>query len=202
MDTKQFHRRVWAMVVLLAIVLTSLGATLYDLQINNGEEYYAQSQRKIAETETVEAGRGQILDRNGRVLVSDKAVYQVKLNTSLMGGTQERNATLLSLVQAAREAGVEWSDTLPISDRAPFAFTTDHPYYTVTENEDGTQTRSLTRLGKLAVAMKWIQDPTKEPVLKGIGKTVEVQCGTKFNLDDYLNENLKIKDETDDGMKE
>ena len=43
---------------------------------------------------------------------------------------------------------------------------------------------------------------TKEPVLKGIGKTVEVQCGTKFNLDDYLNENLKIKDETDDGMKE
>ena len=151
------------MVVLLAIVLTSLGATLYDLQINNGEEYYAQSQRKIAETETVEAGRGQILDRNGRVLVSDKAVYQVKLNTSLMGGTQERNATLLSLVQAAREAGVEWSDTLPISDRAPFVFTTDRPYYTVTENEDGTQTRSLTRLGKLAVAMKWIQDPTKDP---------------------------------------
>ena len=43
---------------------------------------------------------------------------------------------------------------------------------------------------------------TKKPVLKGIGKTVEVQCGTKFNLDDYLNENLKIKDETDDGMKE
>ena len=43
---------------------------------------------------------------------------------------------------------------------------------------------------------------TKEPVLKGIGKTVEVQCGTEFNLDDYLNENLKIKDETDDGMKE
>ena len=28
---------------------------------------------------------------------------------------------------------------------------------------------------------------TKEPVLKGIGKTVEVQCGTEFNLDDYLN---------------
>lgn len=43
---------------------------------------------------------------------------------------------------------------------------------------------------------------TKEPVLKGIAKTVEVQCGTKFNLDDYLNENLKINDETDEGNKE
>ena len=53
MDTKQFHRRVWAVVVLLAIVLTSLGSTLYDLQINSGEEYYEQSIHKIAETETV-----------------------------------------------------------------------------------------------------------------------------------------------------
>ena len=43
---------------------------------------------------------------------------------------------------------------------------------------------------------------TKEPVLKGIGKTVEVQCGSIFNLDDYLNENLKIKDDTDEGNKE
>ncbi|MCF2662100.1 penicillin-binding transpeptidase domain-containing protein [Pseudoflavonifractor phocaeensis] len=171
MDTKQFHRRVWAIVVLLAIVLTSLGSTLYDLQINNGEEYYKQSKYKIAETETVEAGRGQILDRNGRVLVSDRAVYQVKLNTSLMGSTQERNATILSLIQAAHEAGVEWSDSLPISAQAPFFFTTDQPYYTVTQKDDGTQVRSLTRLGKLAVAMKWIQDPTKDPEPAGESST-------------------------------
>lgn len=161
MDNKQFHRRVWAMVVLLAIVLTSLGATLYDLQINSGDEYYQQSKYKIAETEIVEAGRGQILDRNGRVLVSDKAVYRVKLNTALMG--DDRNATLLSLIQVAREHGVTWSDSLPISAQAPFVFTTAEPYYTITQNEDGTQTKTLTRLGKLAVKMKWIKDPTKAP---------------------------------------
>ena len=73
-DTKQFQRRVLAVVVLMALLLTGLGSVLYDLQINNGEAYRRQSQYKIAETETVEAGRGQILDRNGRVLVSDKAV--------------------------------------------------------------------------------------------------------------------------------
>ena len=59
----------------MALLLTGLGSVLYDLQINNGEAYRRQSQYKIAETETVEAGRGQILDRNGRVLVSDKAVW-------------------------------------------------------------------------------------------------------------------------------
>ena len=35
---------------------------------------------------------------------------------------------------------------------------------------------------------------TTEPVLKGINETVEVQCGSEFNLDQYLNENLKITD--------
>ncbi len=149
------------MVVLLAVVLTSMGTTLYDLQINNGDEYYKQSKYKIAETEIVEAGRGQILDRNGRALVSDKAVYQVKLNTALMG--DNRNATLLSLIQASRENGVTWADSLPISSQPPYVFTTPSPYYTITQHEDGTQAAALTRLGRLAVKMKWIQDPTKAP---------------------------------------
>lgn len=151
------------MVVLMALLLTGLGSVLYDLQINNGEAYRRQSQYKIAETETVEAGRGQILDRNGRVLVSDKAVYQVKLNTALMGKAPERNQAILSLLQVARATGTEWEDTLPISRQAPFTFTTDNPYYALTDNEDGTQSRTLTRLGKLCVKMKWIQDPTKDP---------------------------------------
>ena len=53
MDTKQFHRRVWAMVLLLAMMITIMGATLYDLQINNGKDLYEQTQVKIAETQTI-----------------------------------------------------------------------------------------------------------------------------------------------------
>ena len=176
-DTKQFQRRVLAVVVLMALLLTGLGSVLYDLQINNGETYRRQSQYKIAETETVEAGRGQILDRNGRVLVSDKAVYQVKLNTSLMGKAQERNDAILSLLQVARATGTQWEDTLPISHEAPFTFTTDNPYYALTDNEDGTQSRTLTRLGKLCVKMKWIQDPTKDSEPVSDEETVQKEPG-------------------------
>ena len=43
MNTKQFHRRVWAIVLLLALMITGMGATLYDLQINNGEAYYQRT---------------------------------------------------------------------------------------------------------------------------------------------------------------
>ena len=105
MDLKQFHRRALVMVLLLALMLTGMGFTLYDLQINNGQEYYRQAQNKIAEQETVEAARGQILDRNGQVLVSNQVVYQVSLDTSLM--KDNRNDILLSLFQISREEGVE-----------------------------------------------------------------------------------------------
>ena len=136
--------------IFLSLCLTAMGATLYDLQINQGEALYERSQNKIAETQIVEADRGDILDRNGRVLVSNRVVYQVTLDLDHMGKEpEERNATLLSLVHAARASGVEWSDTLPISADEPFVFTEQSPYFTLSQNEDGTPSKTLTRLGQL-----------------------------------------------------
>lgn len=37
------------------------------------------------------------------------------------------------------------------------------------------------------------------PVISGLNSVVELDCGTDFNLKDYLIENAKITDETDDG---
>lgn len=165
MNTKQFHRRVWAMVLLLAVVVTGMGATLYDLQINNGDSYYDQTRRKIPETQSVPAARGQLLDRNGQVLVSNRVIYQVTLDLGLMDKDEERgrNEILLALLRAARTEGVEWTDNLPITRTAPFRFTTDAPYYTLSQDEDGEEVKTLTRLGRLAVKMGWVDDPTKDP---------------------------------------
>lgn len=165
MNTKQFHRRVWVMVLLLALMVTGMGATLYDLQINNGDDYWQKTQKKIAEEQLVPTARGWILDRNGQVLVSNKVVYQVTLDTGLMG--EDRCDILLSLVAAARTEGVEWADSLPITAQAPFRFTTDMPYYTISQDEEGNVVRRLTRLGRFAVYMKWIDDPTAQPEEEG-----------------------------------
>lgn len=151
------------MAALLVVMLTCMGAALYDLQINNGQAYLQQSQARIPERQTVESARGQLLDRNGQVLVSNRVIYQVTLDTSLMGKAKDRNAILLALIQAARAEGVEWSDNLPISQEAPFVFTTLDPYFTTSQDEEGNPVKRLTRLGRLAVARKWIKDPTQEP---------------------------------------
>ena len=161
MNTKQFHRRVWAIVLLLALMVTGMGAALYDLQINNGESYSRLTEKKIAETQSVPAARGNLYDRNGQVLVSNRVIYEVTLDAGLMK-EEERCRILLSLIEAARTEGVEWTDNLPITRTAPFRFTTDDPYYAVSQDEDGKEVKTLTRLGRLAVKMGWVDDPTKE----------------------------------------
>ncbi len=161
MNTKQFHRRVWAIVLLLALMVTGMGSALYDLQINNGESYSRLTEKKIAETQSVPAARGNLYDRNGQVLVSNRVIYEVTLDAGLMK-EEERCRILLSLIEAARTEGVEWTDNLPITRTAPFRFTTDDPYYAVSQDEDGKEVKILTRLGRLAVKMGWVDDPTKE----------------------------------------
>ena len=126
MDGRQFHVRVRGVMVLLAAVLVGFLWVLYDLQYVHGAEYLEQSRRKIAKTETVEASRGQILDRYGRVLVGNRASYNVSLDTSCMG--EERNAILLRLLEICREESVTWSDTLPVSRSAPYVFTAEGAY--------------------------------------------------------------------------
>ena len=90
----------------MAVVLLVLGSTLYNIQKVNGDYYYEKSQTRIAETETVESARGNILDSSGRTMVSNSTIYQVTLDTSLMGKEAERNATILSLIRLAQDSGV------------------------------------------------------------------------------------------------
>ena len=122
MDAKQFHWRVRGIAGVLFLILLLFVWVLYDLQYVHGADYLAQSRRKIAKTETVEASRCDILDRYGRVLVTNRESYNVSLDTSFM---EDVNGTLGRLLDICRAEEVSWADTLPISEEAPFVFTFD-----------------------------------------------------------------------------
>ena len=163
MDHKQFSRRVVGVVVMLALLLTFLCSNLYTIQYTNGAEYAEQSVSQVSETETVAASRGNILDRNGKVLVSNQVSYNVTLDLNLLGNEEKNRCdTILALTQTATEQGVTWTDTLPITTQPPFVYTTEDPFYTTSVNEEGETEYNLTSLGKLAVNQKWIEDPSKQ----------------------------------------
>lgn len=149
MEGKQFHIRTIVVALLLFVLLAIFIGNLYHLQVVKVDEYRAASTVKISNTVTVEAARGEIVDRYGRSLVSNRATYEITLNSSVMGAEAQRNANLLELIHICQENGLEWEDTLPISKQAPFTYTTETPL--VYLNSEGKVT--FTYLGALLDAL-------------------------------------------------
>lgn len=178
MDGKRFALRSRMVLALLCAVMVLFAWVLFDLQVVNGSYYLEQSTRKIAVTEPVQAARGEILDRYGRVLVSNRAAYQVTVDTRLMGDEKERNETVLKLLEICREQAVEWTDTLPITRTAPFRFTVDAPFENTTTAEDGTVSTSPTSLSRLITALRLRQldkDSTADEVVSALRDWFEVE---------------------------
>ena len=106
MEGKQFHIRTLVVAGLLAVLLLVFAGALYNLQVLHWEEYRAASTVKIANVETVEAARGEIVDRYGRSLVGNRATYEITLNTSIMGKEAERTAKLAAYLVSGADGGV------------------------------------------------------------------------------------------------
>lgn len=121
-DAKQVKVRTGLLFLIFLALVTVFAVLLYDIQIVHGYSYREQTAYSQLRTETVDTGRGEILDAYGRVLISNTTQYQVTLDESLMG---ERKVEILTkLLEICRQEGVTWTDTLCISKDLPYAFTT------------------------------------------------------------------------------
>ena len=114
--------RVITLAVLLAILLVVYFAFLYHVQIVKGEEYYAASSEITQKDETVTAARGDILDRYGRVLISNKECYNLTIDTGKLFANDDPNAILLELIDLVEQYGDTYIDDLPITREPPFDY--------------------------------------------------------------------------------
>lgn len=153
MEGKRFQRRLSSIVLLTVLLLALFVGVLYRLQVVNGDYYRSATVRKITNRETVEAARGELLDRYGRVLVSNRATYQVTLDTSMMGEEAQRNANLLALLEICRAQGQSWTDSFPVTAAPPFSFTTDSPYTALRKDAEGNEYTAATNLSRLLEAL-------------------------------------------------
>ena len=117
--------RLYVLAGFLFAVLACYVGVLYNAQVVHYADYLEQSQRSITKSEKVTASRGILTDREGKVLVSNRQIYNLSFDSSLLSKDDDMNAAILRLVALCQEEELSWTDTLPLTDHAPFSYTLD-----------------------------------------------------------------------------
>jgi len=119
---KVSHFRARALIALVALVLGFFGYRLYDLQIfetggskDNTTAYTTQTR--------VKAARGDILDRNGNVLVGNRASYDLVINHFVLRSSGSTNQSIYNLVTLCKEKDIAYTDRFPVTQERPFTYT-------------------------------------------------------------------------------
>lgn len=118
----QFRSRI--LILIFVTVLLFFAFTLYDLQIiqTDGDTNNVTTFRTMTR---VKAARGDILDTNGNVLVSNRASYDLIINHFVLESADGTNDYLYQLVKLCQRLGIEYTEHFPISMERPFVYTLD-----------------------------------------------------------------------------
>lgn len=101
-------------ILLLVAIFVAYEVRLFQWQIVDGEMYQEISLSDRTDTIELSAARGQILDRNGEVLAGNRTTYSIVYNALYMDYDQ-RNVTILQVIDLLEERGEAWRDRLPIT---------------------------------------------------------------------------------------
>ena len=110
------------LVALIVALMLFLGGRLYYLQIiETGGQ--VDNTTTFTTATLVRAARGSITDRNGNILVGNRASYDLVLNHYVLTNSETPNESLLELVNLCRELGIEYTEHFPLTESAPFQYT-------------------------------------------------------------------------------
>ena len=114
--------RALTMLLVFALILGLFSVRMYAVQMLDAGNVVADSD-VYTTYYTVKAARGEILDRNGNVMVGNRATYNLVFNRFVLTKSDDPNAHLLRLVNMARQLGVEYIENFPITETRPYEYT-------------------------------------------------------------------------------
>ena len=112
---KRLARRIWVMVACAVMVMAVFVLQLINFQLVNGEYYLQQAENTQVYNFEVSAARGDIVDRYGRSIATNRTGYKVELSKGMMTG--DLNETLKELVEILQRNGESWNDDAPLTKK-------------------------------------------------------------------------------------
>lgn len=116
--------------IIIVIMLCAITYKLFDLQVMKGDQYTEVATSRLTTNIVEKAPRGEILDRYGTAMVTNKVGYSIVMQKTGMSDA-ELNEMIRKLVALLESYGTDYYDSLPISDYAPYEFELED------EDEDG-----------------------------------------------------------------
>ncbi len=114
--------RTGVFIALIVLIMAIFTFRLYALQTSLTEEEIRTSNSLTIQT-TVDASRGQILDRNGTVLVGNRASYNLIMIGYVFFNGPSPNESLMELLELCDELGIEVESNFPVSETRPYTYT-------------------------------------------------------------------------------
>ncbi len=116
-NRKLIKRRTTAFIIAIVIVFALFVVDLFQIQIVNAEQYTSQRVALSQADTVIEAARGEILDCNGKPLVTNRQINSVIFNGSYFPSTREqeqRNEIINSLIRLTESYGAQWNFEIPL----------------------------------------------------------------------------------------
>lgn len=109
------------LVIIICAILFFFAVRLFSLQIiaTDGNTDNTSTYTTLTR---VKAARGDILDRNGNVLVGNRASYDLVFNHYVIKSADNTNEHLYTLVKKCQELGIEYNDHFPVTAQRPFEY--------------------------------------------------------------------------------
>ena len=135
--TSHCNLRIIIVLSLFAATLVLFLSRLMVLQIAKNDYYESLAIPKNYKNAIVETSRGNILDANGKVLVSNTKTPSIRINRSYLD-TAQINNVILKFLDICQKNGVQIKDNLPVSSDFPYTLDKDYIF-------DAKATRALTK---------------------------------------------------------
>ena len=101
--------------IILVIIAFVFLIQLFNIQIINGATYREQAENKIVRTESISASRGEIYDRNGVLLATNKLTYNVELYRTKVDA-EITNDSIRDLVDILNSNNDKIYSTFPVNE--------------------------------------------------------------------------------------
>ena len=126
------------LVGMIVIVFVAFSLRLMNYQIVQADEYQQMAQGSYTSVQTIDAARGEILDRYGRPLAVNEVSYDIMINEAYLPNDM-KNTVIERIILLMEQEGQTWIDTLPISTTEPFTFLDREPAKSAGADQDRKQ---------------------------------------------------------------